>query len=439
MIKKWNENIIIFRVILILTFIVMFIFNKYTYFVADDYSYMNSFFDSTKKIESVFDIFPSMYAHAFSINGRLVAHFFVQLFLLYSPWIFDIVNASIFVLFIFAIYRYCFWEKQINVLGLLGIFAVVWYFVPTFGQTMLWLDGSCNYLWAGTFSLWYLYPYVSLMKGRNVLKRSAQKILFILAGVPMGGYLETMSLGAICVAVMILIYLKFIRKKKIPHWTLYSIGTMVIGFVMMMFAPGTLKNKVASSGLVGYVNNFLNAMDMYINNLLWLLLVFVVLMVCAVAFEYKKNIFLAVIFFMASLITNFMHMAATYYPERNMLAATLFLIAAIMFLMEEFWESRYRVMIICSCWIMFVFSSVQFIHGGVDIYSTYVQCMNRNELIESEKAAGNMELELPVITASTKYSAKWGLSDLDTESKFAWSNVAMAKYYGVESMIGVIQ
>ena len=57
-----------------------------------------------------------------------------------------------------------------------------------------------------------------------------------------------------------------------------------------MTAPGTLKNKVATSGLHGYVDNFINAMDLYVEHLLILLLILIVLIVCSVILEwYKKH------------------------------------------------------------------------------------------------------------------------------------------------------
>lgn len=108
-----------------------------------------------------------------------------------------------------------------------------------------------------------------------------------------------------------------------------------------------------------------------------------------------------------------MHIMAAYYPERNMLASTLFLIMAIALILEEFRKSKFDVAIICSCWVLFFFAGIQFLHGSYDIYVTYEQCMQRNAQIEKEKAKGNLNVELPVISASTKYSAKYGLSDLD--------------------------
>lgn len=109
--RKMNGNKYLFYLLVAGIFGIMFLLNHYTFYAADDYSYMNSF-ATHKKIQTVWDIFPSMYAHAKGMNGRLVAHFFVQLFLLLPSGIFDVVNAVIFTMLILILYRYLFWNKK---------------------------------------------------------------------------------------------------------------------------------------------------------------------------------------------------------------------------------------------------------------------------------------------------------------------------------------
>lgn len=65
----------------------------------------------------------------------------------------------------------------------------------------------------------------------------------------------------------------------------------------MMAAPGTLNNKVASAGIRGYVSNCLQAVDMYADYLGWLVVAFLVLVVCAVLNGYEKNLGVSLIFF----------------------------------------------------------------------------------------------------------------------------------------------
>lgn len=82
---------------------------------------------------------------------------------------------------------------------------------------MLWLDGSCNYLWGCTFSLYYLYPFMKLAKNEKVMEGKIQKILFLVAGFAMGDYLETASFGTIVLAVLLLAYHRWMKKEKFRY------------------------------------------------------------------------------------------------------------------------------------------------------------------------------------------------------------------------------
>ena len=156
----------------------------------------------------------------------------------------------------------------------------------------------------------------------------------------------------------------------------------------MMTAPGTLKNKVATSGLHGYVDNFINAMDLYVEHLLILLLILIVLIVCSVILEWYKKTWIALFFLAASLITNFMHTVATKNPERNIQTTPLFLIDPILIMVQEFWHRKIGIAVTCSCWILLVFFTVQFFHGSWDFYITYAICLGRDWLAKEQIGAG---------------------------------------------------
>ena len=127
---------------------------------SDDFTYVHSF-QSGEQITSVFQIFPSMIGHAKGLNGRIFAHFFVQLFVFLPPICFDFVNAGIFVCLIIVINCYLntfnctFFQKLL--LGI-GSFAAIWVFPLDFGEVFLWLAGSCNYLLGILFGLLFLLP-----------------------------------------------------------------------------------------------------------------------------------------------------------------------------------------------------------------------------------------------------------------------------------------
>lgn len=74
--KKRSSNIII----LLCMFVFILILNILTLYIADDFRYLYSFNDRTKRIENISDIILSMRAHRYHMNGRLVAHTIVHFF-----------------------------------------------------------------------------------------------------------------------------------------------------------------------------------------------------------------------------------------------------------------------------------------------------------------------------------------------------------------------
>lgn len=81
MVKKLDESKLIAAILYFLVFVVILLCNILTPYVVDDFYYCFSF-ATGEPIRTLWDIFPSMAAHTQSMNGRLSAHFLVQLFVL---------------------------------------------------------------------------------------------------------------------------------------------------------------------------------------------------------------------------------------------------------------------------------------------------------------------------------------------------------------------
>ena len=176
-------------------FLLMLLGNVLTPYAVDDWAYMHSF-ATGGRLTRFGEIFPSMAAHAQTMNGRLFAHFWAQLFLLLPKAVFNIVNASIFTALIALLARLARPEGERDNLILLMIFCAVWVFVPAFGQVFFWLDGACNYGWGCVIGFAFLAPYIRLLD-RDAKKKPLFWILWMLAGFYTGAYLENMAAGAI--------------------------------------------------------------------------------------------------------------------------------------------------------------------------------------------------------------------------------------------------
>ena len=108
--------------ILAAIFLLLLFCNHETDLVADDYRYCFSYADGSR-ITSVEQIFPSMAAHRSSMNGRVIAHFLVQLFLMLPKAVFNPVNALFFTLLVWLICRLAVRNGSVNNLLLLAVFA----------------------------------------------------------------------------------------------------------------------------------------------------------------------------------------------------------------------------------------------------------------------------------------------------------------------------
>ena len=112
-------------------FLLLLLGNALTPYAVDDWAYMHSF-ATGERLMHFGEIFPSMAAHAQTMNGRLFSHFWAQLFLLLPKGVFDAVNALVFTALIALLARLVQSEEGPNNLILLMIFFAVWVFVPAF-------------------------------------------------------------------------------------------------------------------------------------------------------------------------------------------------------------------------------------------------------------------------------------------------------------------
>ena len=430
---KIKENKLITFGIYALVFLLLLLCNFMTEEIADDFSYHFSW-SSGELIDSVADIFPSMKLHAEYTNGRLVAHFFVQLFEMLPKWIFNIVNSGFFVAMIALMY-YVAADKKRNNFLLFTIFGAVWVFTPAFGQVYLWLDGACNYLWGVIFGLLYLIPFINDFLYDKPVKTIWMKIVLVIFALPMGSFSENGSAAFIFMSVLLQLALVFIQHKKFTVCGIASVVTSLVGFYLMVSAPGTAKNKGGDWSLGFLRENFITALETY-KTLQILLIAFCIMLVLAFTTKVQKEkIYLSVIFFAGSLVSNFMMTAAAYYPPRSMIFCTILLIVADAILFERLLSGNYKTLMACAAAVLVLYTAFYVCIGVDDIYYTGSKLRENEAYIIACKEEGMTDIKVPLFFSDTKYSASNGLLYLSSDPT-VWPNTSMAKYFGVNSIIG---
>ncbi len=154
--KNWK---IVISVLILGVYVLM--LNAMTPYIADDFQYMYSF-QNGDRITSLWQIFPSLYHHYMHEIGRIVPHFFAQLFLMGPKAVFNLFNTAFFLILVYVMLKSSEYRANFSVIMWFLVPVLFWRFVPCFGQIFLWEDGSFNYLWSFTFGAVYLITYLNL-------------------------------------------------------------------------------------------------------------------------------------------------------------------------------------------------------------------------------------------------------------------------------------
>ncbi len=226
--------------------------------VADDYSYAfiwdgadaGNLIDgigARQRITSLSDIFASQWSHYFTWGGRVPALFAAQFFIWQGGehnYLFDAVNTVFFVLLVLLLY----WlaagrleEPGKCKAGLLLLLLGLFFAIPAYGYTMLWLTGACVYLWTAVAVCSFLLPYALAYWGVNLKLDKFWGAVPLMAvwGLLAGWSMEPAGIVTLLLtlAFMVIIY----RRRRLQKWQTAGLIGLVTGLLLLLLAPGNME------------------------------------------------------------------------------------------------------------------------------------------------------------------------------------------------------
>lgn len=434
--------------------------NFHTGLVADDFSYLFSFggkfylYDppfptpDAERITSVGQIIWSMQCHRYCMNGRVLAHFLVQLFLLLPKWIFSVVNSAMFLLELIMLCKCAYVKKEERSAWLVPLlfvfsFASVWLFQLHFGQVNLWLDGAINYLWSSVIALLYILGYMNYVINGRISKSLVGNLAFVALGFAVGAYSEN-SAGAMLIFSFCMVAYKYLCERRVDKNMLAALATFaatVVGFIFLLSAPIELSGKMSDKPLLEQLVFGLNYLWVKSASLLpYLVLTLALFVLAAVCKADKNKLVISALLIICALASAFCLVFATYIALRSFYITLTLLIAANVILIPEFIKAKKSTAIICkvlTCVLAAALPYYIFIGfiGVRDVVRTYEITSSTEEYIIScaESGIEDVYIQVPDGLAETKYSALNGLVFLDADST-SFPNRYMAKYYGVKTV-----
>ncbi|WP_280672897.1 MULTISPECIES: DUF6056 family protein [unclassified Dysgonomonas] len=412
---------------LLFVFFVIFFLNRYSIFQGDDYAY-SFVFSTSERISGLSDIVHSQLIHYKLWGGRTVVHSILQLLLMGSPLTIDIINSLAFVLLVVVMYYHAKGRSEHSFSLLGGMFFLVWILQPVFADTVLWVTGSVNYLWGTVIILLFLLPY-RLYQGKE-RKGAAfifQTAIFFLLGIVAGWTNENTAVAMIAMILLFLLSYK-VNNIKIPAWAIAGLAGGIIGFVMMIVAPGNFaRAEGASPSALKIVYNLLTSTQFFVYYLGALNLIMIIFLVIyhRISLSGKRQLFLYVAIYMVGVLGAIYSMTfSPAFPPRAWFGAIcLNIIAAGIaykhLLSDKKLVRQIKTAITVYIFLMFGFS---FYDAAKDVTTLANERGDREAFIATQKEKGEKKVVLKKAYPKTKF----GLIDATYGVKF------MSEYYGIE-------
>lgn len=291
--------------ILILIICVMYFMNIVTPLLADDYfsvfvwdegnPFNSELPENAKRISGLSDYFRTIKTYYLTWGGRIPGGIPVSFFLLLGKEYFNFMNALMVVVLVVEVYwlshegtitfnfdaTYIFW-----------IFFSLWSFNISFIDTLLWLGGSCNYLWMEVIVLAFLIPYIQNYFNADLLRNDSKvfTVGMFVSGILAGWSHETTT----CWIIVIIFYWLHLCKKtnNLQNWKISGFVGFCIGYALLVFAPGNfVRYQMQHHHSTFLVNELLHAkiletmMILFFHMFLWFFIIY-----CLFRFRYSKKI-----------------------------------------------------------------------------------------------------------------------------------------------------
>lgn len=443
----------IFFFIFVAAVAAIYAYNLLTPYFSDDYAYAFQ----VRQAESLWDLIKQQYGEYISNSGRVIGQFNVRLSLSADKHLFNVVNSLMFGVLIFLMYYNIDKKKKYDIGILLLIVAFLWRYAVSFGETMLWICGACNYLWGSVFILGFVTFYRHFLK-----KADSAKHPVILAvgtfffGVLAGWCNENTSGGGLLLVIMFAANFVWERKKtgqkKIYPFMVTGVAGMCCGILGMITAPGVRSRSAVMgegdyTGLVGLLSRIykttVTVRELFFELLIMMIIILVFLVLQKKLKEWsiiRKNT--SILFLVAALATAYVLALIPTTTDRAFFGAGIFLMIAVLSGLAEVDVDKEVILKGAKCsliGVMCLWLAFTYLENLVNLARILREENERIELIKADKADPNGDGIVVVPQFREAFENPYSCahtSDL-TEDKEYWINIFYEMYYDVGNITAI--
>lgn len=418
-----------------------YVLNVLTCLFTDDFSYRYTFAVTTGKyrISNLYELFLSQRNHYRVMNGRTVAHVLAQLFLMWGKPVFNVINTAAFTSLGVLIYRHGQGAgSPLRPARLFSVFAALWFITPNFGESFLWLVGSCNYMYGVLIILLALIPVTNVLDGGSTAMAGWKTPLYFILCVLAGWTNENTSVALAAIFMCCILWLA-VTKRKIPVWLWAGLIGSAAGCLLLLLSPGQAVRLANSEG-IGGVRTWIRrgiSITASLEDYLGIELA-VTAVLFAVGMRRKrpvKGLVKPGIFFMAGLASTYSMILSPGFPTRAWSGPVVFFTAALVAVWQwadpEPPKMDRRAAIAVSAIAIFAVAGT-YVWAVRDLSNTRAQFMEREADIAQVKAEGGTELGVTPIYGHTRWNCYNENGEGLSEDASQWPNTAYCLYYELE-------
>ena len=452
--KLGKYRIHVFIACILGVFATILVYNALTPYLSDDFSYKVS----VREAHSILDFVKQQWQDYLLQDGRVVGAFNTRISLIGDKAIFNVANSVMFTMLTLLFYWNIEGRKQYNISLYLLIVLVIWGCSVKFSETILWLCGSCNYLWGSVIILGFVTLYRHILKMSEVKNKVLIALGMFLFGVVAGWCNENTSGGGLLLVFMFTA-IAYVEEKKIraikvknfikPYMITSHLG-MMCGLLGMVLCPGVYKraavkqNNENYDGIVGYVSRLYKCIVELDHLFLGLLIVLVIVIVFAVIYEKKgKEVLYKVVpFVIAFLATSFVLIVIPTPASRAYFGAGIFLmIACVQGFILTFnggsFDRKFQSVYYCVVGILLVNFFFVYVENLVNLARIYREENERVSLIEEAIEEGRTSVVVPQYREAFKNDYSFAHDSDMTDDPAYWINFYYEIYYGISSVSAI--
>lgn len=420
--------------------------NAATPMLADDFTYA-FVWGTPESMQSLSALARSQWITYFNWSGRAVNNTLYQAFVWFGRPTFNVVNSIVFLALVLLIYVHANGLRAIRVSLLVGIPVLLWFALPSFGQSVLWMAGATSYPWMCVLVMGALLPFRLHAESPGVIPDT---ILVSIAVVPLcllGGW-SNENLGPVAVLIMLALAVYSARRGvRTPKWIYTGVASALAGTVLLLGSPGNagrmgeMDPGVAAASLPNLVNRFLAITHgIFLDNLFALTAFFVLLVVLLSRFPAadgrNRSLTIAYFYLAGAYLAIYALVLSPVVAARQWTASIVLAVAALgcVYAALDFGDPFIRRFMRLALGFSVVMFTVSFAYAySADILVTSRQWRDRVTYIEARKALGEKDLVVPPIAVLTTHNGAWGLVDLSQDAGER-PNVDVARYFGLRSI-----